>query len=71
METYEKEITSSGVELTRIAQVGYQEGELGVLELLDAYRVTRQSQLRLIELQSAARQAQIELERVVGEELQP
>lgn len=70
VEGYQKEISSSGSELTRIVQVAYQEGELGILELLDALRVNRQSQLRLLELQAAAREAQIELERVVGEEIE-
>jgi cobalt-zinc-cadmium efflux system outer membrane protein len=63
---YQKEISSRGADLTRIVQVAYQEGELGILELLDALRVSRQSQLRLLELQGAAREAEIELERVVG-----
>ena len=69
-DAYAAAITSGGTELTRIAQVAYQEGELGILELLDALRVNRQSQLRLLDLQASAREAQIELERVVGEEIE-
>lgn len=67
---YEREISAHGAELTRIAEVAYQEGELGILELLDALRVSRQSQLRLLDLRAAAREAEIELERVVGEEIE-
>ncbi len=52
----------------RIATVAYQEGEIGILQLLDAYRVQRQAQLRLVEIQAAVKEAQIEVERVVGEE---
>lgn len=71
LENYAKEVSSSGIELPRIARTAYQEGELGILELLDAYRVNRQSELRLIELKFTVRRAQIELERVIGEEVQP
>jgi cobalt-zinc-cadmium efflux system outer membrane protein len=49
--------------------VAYQEGEIGILQLLDAYRTQRQAQLRMLEIQAAVKEAQIELERVVGEEL--
>jgi len=54
------------MELERIAQTAYQEGELGILELLDAYRVHWQSSLRVLELIAASKQAEIELERAVG-----
>ena len=36
---------------------------------LDAYRVQRQTQLRLLDIQAVVKEAQIELERVLGEEL--
>lgn len=58
-----------GDEMVRIAMVAYQEGEIGILQLLDAYRVRRQAQLRLIDLQLAAKEAQIALEALVGEEI--
>jgi outer membrane protein TolC len=60
---------STGGELTRITQVAYQEGEIGILELLDSFRVSRTSSLRLLDLQAGVKEAFIELERVVGEEL--
>lgn len=66
---YERELTSAGVELTRITRVAYEEGEVGILELLDSLRVNRLASLRLLELQAGAREAFIELERVVGTEL--
>lgn len=66
---YRKELGETGPELIRIATVAYQEGEIGILQLLDAYRSQRQAQLRMIDIQLAVKEAQIELERVVGEEL--
>ena len=54
-------------ELASIAQVAYEEGEYGVLELLDAHRVTLSAALRETELLAAARRATIELHRAVGE----
>jgi hypothetical protein len=39
------------------------------LELLDAFRVTLSSELRVLDLVAVARQAEIELERAVGEEV--
>jgi cobalt-zinc-cadmium efflux system outer membrane protein len=66
---YRTELAESGPELIRIATVAYQEGEIGILQLLDAYRVQRQTQLRLLDIQAVVKEAQIELERVMGEEL--
>lgn len=58
-------------ELASIAQVAYEEGEYGVLELLDAHRVTLGAVLRELELLAAARRAAIELDRAVGETTAP
>ncbi len=66
---YRRQLAESGPELVRIAMVGFQEGEIGILQLLDAYRVQRQAQLRMLEIDAVLKEAQIELERVVGEEL--
>jgi outer membrane protein, heavy metal efflux system len=65
---YRGQLAESGPELVRIAAVGFQEGEIGILQLLDAYRVQRQAQLRMLEIDVAVKEAHIELERVVGEE---
>ena len=66
---YLREMNSQGAQLSQIAKLAYREGEVGILELLDAFRTTRQAQLRAVELNGAAKQAEIELERVVGEPL--
>jgi cobalt-zinc-cadmium efflux system outer membrane protein len=68
-DSYRKELADSGPELIRIATIAYQEGEIGILQLLDSYRSQRQAQLRMLDIQSAVKEAQIELERVVGEEI--
>jgi cobalt-zinc-cadmium efflux system outer membrane protein len=67
--SYQRELESAGVELTRITRVAYEEGEVGILELLDSLRVSRLASLRLLDLQAGVREAFIELERVVGAEL--
>ncbi len=66
---YRNELGETGPELVRIATIAYQEGEIGILQLLDAYRTQRQTQLRTLDIQGAVKEAQIELERVVGEEI--
>lgn len=57
--------------LARIGRVAYEEGEVGILELLDAERQALDARLRLLELAAAVRQAAIDLDRVTGEEFQP
>lgn len=69
LETYQRELQPSGDELMNIAQIAYQEGEAGILELLDALRFGRNSRLRVLELHAAVADAWIELDRVVGEEV--
>ncbi|MCC7156318.1 MAG: TolC family protein [Bryobacterales bacterium] len=66
---YRQELAGSGSELAGIATVAYQEGEIGILQLLDAYRTQRQARLRMLDIQLAVKETQIELERVLGEEL--
>ena len=68
---YEQDSRLRTQELRRIAEVAYQEGELGILELLDTFRVAQQSRLRLLDLQAAAKLAEIELDRAMGEEVAP
>lgn len=69
LERYNRELSDTSEELLKIAQVAYREGEVGILELLDVFRLNRRSQQRRIELGGVVREAQIELERVVGEEV--
>lgn len=65
---YARELADTGPELVRIATVAYQEGEIGILQLLDAYRTQRAAQLRMLDIHTAVKEAQIELEKVIGEE---
>jgi outer membrane protein, heavy metal efflux system len=62
---------SAGDELMTIAEVAYREGEVGILELLDAVRTASRARIRSIEIRLDARLAQIALERAVGEILWP
>jgi cobalt-zinc-cadmium efflux system outer membrane protein len=57
--------------LAEIGRVAYQEGELGILELLDAERQALDARLRLLDLAAASRRAAIELDRVIGQEFRP
>lgn len=71
IEQYRAEVNQIGTDLSRIVRVAYQEGEVGILELLDSYRVTRQALLRLVDLEALAKESQVELDRAVGEEVIP
>ncbi len=53
-------------DLMRIADAAYRGGELGILELLDAYRGAVDDELQGLELALMARRARIELERTAG-----
>lgn len=53
-------------DLVRIAGAGYEGGELGLLELLDAYRGAADDALTSLEMDRAARRARIELDRLTG-----
>jgi cobalt-zinc-cadmium efflux system outer membrane protein len=52
-------------ELVQIAVVAYREGEVGILELLDAARTAARARSRSIDLRHDVRLAQIALERAV------
>jgi cobalt-zinc-cadmium efflux system outer membrane protein len=58
-------------ELMEIAEVAYREGEVGILELLDAVRTSSRARVRNVEIRLDARLAQIALERAVGDVLWP
>jgi outer membrane protein, heavy metal efflux system len=62
-------MSAAADQIERIAQVSYEAGERGILELLDAYRTSSSARLRQVELDSAVRQAEIELEFVSGWEI--
>jgi outer membrane protein TolC len=58
-----------GEKLSRISRLSYEEGEQGILELLDSHRVALGSRLQALELELSAKMAEIELNRAVGEEV--
>jgi cobalt-zinc-cadmium efflux system outer membrane protein len=56
-------------DIERIAQVSYDNGEAGILELLDAFRTSSSARVRQVMLDRAVREAEIELEFVSGWEI--
>ena len=62
---------SAGDELMRMAEIAYREGEVGILELLDAVRTSSRARIRSLEIRLDARLAAIALERAVGDILWP
>lgn len=58
-------------ELRRIAQLAYDEGEKGILELLDAFRTSVRIELQVLAARHEAKQSRIELDRVLGAEVHP
>jgi cobalt-zinc-cadmium efflux system outer membrane protein len=68
-ERYRAEAVRSADEVERIAQVSYDAGERGILELLDAHRIGATARTRQAGLDAAVRQAEIELEFVSGWEI--
>jgi cobalt-zinc-cadmium efflux system outer membrane protein len=67
---YRAASSDSTAQLERIAQVSYDAGERGILELLDAYRSGASVRTRQAVLDAGVRQAEIELEFVSGWEIQ-
>lgn len=61
-------LTTAG-DVERIAQVSYDAGERGILELLDAFRTSASARVRQSALDASAREAEIELEFASGWEL--
>lgn len=66
---YRAAATSGADAIERIAQVSYDDGERGILELLDAYRTASSARVRQAALDAAVREAEIELEFVSGWEI--
>ena len=58
-------------ELSEIADVAYEEGELGILDLLETRRVASHARLQQLELEAAAKLAEVEFDRSVAKELLP
>ena len=68
---YQESATAIAEPLATIGRVGYEEGELSILELLDADRQALEARLRILDLAAAARTAAIELDRAIGREFRP
>ena len=68
---FQEQEQGTAEELVQIAVVAYREGEVGILELLDAARTASRARARSIDLRLDARLAQIALERAVGDTLWP
>jgi cobalt-zinc-cadmium efflux system outer membrane protein len=66
---YQTAMSTNADRIERIAQVSYEAGERGILELLDAHRVASAARLRQVSLDAAVRAAEIELEYVSGSEI--
>ena len=66
-----EEPDAAGEELKQIAEVAYREGEVDILELLDAIRTAARARTRQIDLRFEVRLAQVALERAVGDILWP
>jgi cobalt-zinc-cadmium efflux system outer membrane protein len=68
-ERYRSAAVAGADQIERIAQVSYDAGERGILELLDAYRGGASARVRQAALDAATRQAEIELEFLSGWEI--
>lgn len=68
---YQESATAIAEPLAQIGRVGYEEGELSILELLDSDRQALDARLRILDLAAAARRAAIELDRAIGREFRP
>ena len=55
--------------LTATAEAAYRAGEVGILELLDAYRTALDGEVEAAELEQRAREAEIDLTRALGTEI--
>jgi len=69
VDRYRAAVNASAGDIERIAQVSYDNGEGGILELLDAHRIASSARVRQGMLDAAVREAEIELEFVSGWEI--
>lgn len=65
-EEFRAQTTAASSDLVRIAAAGYEGGELGLLELLDAYRGTADDLLGALDMELSARRASIDIDRLTG-----
>jgi cobalt-zinc-cadmium efflux system outer membrane protein len=68
-DAYRRAALPASEALRRIAQVSYEAGERGILELLDSYRMASDAGLRLVEMDAAVAHAEIDLELATAVEI--
>lgn len=68
---FAKQNGDSSAQLVRSAEAAYRGGQIGILELLDAYDSRLDDELRRLELKFEARQARIDLDSTTGGDAQP
>lgn len=68
---YGADVEGRAAELHSIARLRYDEGESGILELLDAHRTALAMELRSLETAYEARSAAIDRDRSIGNEVKP
>ena len=68
---YGEDVERRADELQRIARLKYDEGENGILELLDAHRTSLTMQLRALSARYEAKIAEIDRDHVIGNEVKP
>lgn len=68
---YGQDVERRAVELQGIARLQYDEGESGILELLDAHRTSLTMELRALAARYEARSAEIDRDRIIGNEVKP
>jgi cobalt-zinc-cadmium efflux system outer membrane protein len=68
---YGEDVERRAGELRAIAQLAYDEGESGILELLDAHRTSLTIELRALAARYEAKRAEIERDRAIGIEVKP
>ena len=64
--TFRRDAVQGAQELIGIAEAYYRAGEVGILELLDAYRGALDAELNALELEFKARSARIQLDHLTG-----
>ncbi|MEN8167541.1 MAG: TolC family protein [Pseudomonadota bacterium] len=66
---FRQQSLAASYELLDIAETAYHNNELGVLELIDAYRNALESEVSALQLSLEARMKQIELDKLIGRNL--
>ena len=70
-ERHGRDVERRVAELRTIAELAYDEGESGILELLDAHRSSLAMELRALAVRYEAKRAEIDRDRAMGAEVKP